>query len=284
MPRSRERLSGVWVAMPTPWRDPCRIDAGVVAELLRRYKAAGFDGAYTTGTDGEMHVLDLPEFRELVDAFSRGIAETGLPAQVGCGWSHTEGVLDRARYAREKGINRIQVAFPSWVTLNDDEILRFYGALQAALPGMEFIHYNIAKSGRFLKGRDYRAILEVAPNLIGSKHTGGDVGALIDVVQATPELDHFVVDGQIVAGALYGAQGFYSFIANLSPEYADPALAHGSSKRLGSGGAAARTQRRLLLSLAGELSGNLGFARARQDRDARRHLRRYAAGGSRAIP
>jgi 4-hydroxy-tetrahydrodipicolinate synthase len=220
MPRSRERLSGVWAAMPTPWRDARRIDAGVVAELLRRYKAAGLDGAYATGTDGEMHVLDLPEFRELVDAFSCGIAETGLPAQVGCGWSHTEGVLDRARYAREKGINRIQVAFPSWVTLNDDEILRFYGALQAALPEMEFIHYNIAKSGRFLKGRDYRAILEVAPNLIGSKHTGGDVGALIDVVQATPELDHFVVDGQIVAGALYGARGFYSFIANLSPEYA----------------------------------------------------------------
>ena len=73
MPRSRERLSGVWAAMPTPWRDARRIDAGVVAELLRRYKAAGFDGAYTTGTDGEMHVLDLPEFRELVDAFSRGL-------------------------------------------------------------------------------------------------------------------------------------------------------------------------------------------------------------------
>ena len=220
MNSASDRLSGVWAAMPTPWTEPNRVDAGVVGELLRRYKAAGLDGVYTTGTDGEMHVLDMPEFRSLVDAFSRGVSETGLPAQVGCGWSHTEGVLERARYARDNGIDWIQVAFPSWVPLNDDEILRFYGALQNALPDMRFIHYNIAKSGRFLNGRDYRAILEVAPNLIGSKHTGGDVGTLIDVVQATPEIDHFVVDGQIVAGALYGAKGFYSFIANLSPAFA----------------------------------------------------------------
>jgi len=206
--------------MPTPWTDAFTIDHGVVHELVARYAAAGLHGAYTTGTDGEMHVLDLPEFTALAEAFGRSTAEAGLPAQMGCTWSHTGGVIERARIAREYGIGRIQVALPSWVPLSDSEILRFFSALQESLPEMELIHYNIARAGRFLTGDDYRAILDVAPNLIGSKHTGGDIASLIEIVQATPELDHFVVDGQIVPGALFGAKGFYSFLANLAPHVA----------------------------------------------------------------
>lgn len=213
-------LQGVWVAMPTPWTPTGQVDGGAVVELLHRYTAAGLDGAYTTGTDGEMHVLDLPEFRVLVDAFAKGAEETRLPTQVGCTWHHTDGVIARARYAYAKGIDRVQIALPSWVPLSDDELLRFFAALQEALPDVVIIHYNIAKSGRFLTGRDYRRILDVAPNLVGSKHTGGDVGSLIEIVQATPELAHFVVDSQIVPGALFGAKGFYSFVANLSPTFA----------------------------------------------------------------
>ncbi len=213
-------LSGVWVAMPTPWTSSGTIDAGVVDELVQRYAAAGLHGAYTTGTDGEMHVLDLPEFAALAEAFGRAMSEAGIPAQMGCTWSHTDGVIERARIAAANGIDTIQVALPSWVPLNDREMLRFFEALQREMPETRLVHYNIANAGRFLGGADYRAILEVAPNLAGSKHTGGNVASLIEIVDATPGLDHFVVDTQIVPGALFGAKGFYSFVANLSPELA----------------------------------------------------------------
>lgn len=224
-------LHGVWAAMPTPLTAAGRIDGGAVVELLRRYADAGLDGAYTTGTDGEMHVLDEPEFRALVDALARGAEATGLPVQVGCTWSHLDGVVGRARFAREKGIPRVQVALPSWVPLSDDEVLRFFSEIQRALPDVAVIHYNIARSGRFLTGQDYRRILQVAPNLVGSKHTGGDVGSLIEIVGATPELAHFVVDSQIVPGALFGARGFYSFVANLSPAFARSLWEHCAAGR-----------------------------------------------------
>jgi dihydrodipicolinate synthase/N-acetylneuraminate lyase len=213
----RAPLSGVWVAMPTPCTSSGTIDAGVVGELVGRYAAAGLHGAYTTGTDGEMHVLDLPEFTALAEAFGRAVSKAGIPAQMGCTWSHTDGVIERARIAQANGINTIQVALPSWVPLNDREMLRYFEVLQRELPEMRLVHYNIANAGRFLTGKDYQAILEVAPNLAGSKHTGGNVASLIEIVDATPGLDHFVVDTQIVPGALFGAKGFYSFVANLSP-------------------------------------------------------------------
>ena len=213
-------LSGPWAAIPTPWTANGSIDPGVVRELVERYAAAGLNGAYTTGTDGEMHVLDFKDFRSLVDAFAAATEATGLPAQIGCSWHHTDGVIERARYARDRGITTVQIALPGWVTLNDDEMLGFFAAIQEALPDVNVIHYNIATSGRFLTGNDYRRILEVAPNVCGSKHTGGNIASLIDIVRATPQLRHFVVDTQIVPGALFGAKGFYSFLANLHPALA----------------------------------------------------------------
>jgi 4-hydroxy-tetrahydrodipicolinate synthase len=213
-------LHGVWPALPVPWSDRGRIDPGLVAELVNRYKAAGVDGAYTTGTDGEMHVLEQEELADLVSAFAPAAIEVGLPVQIGCTAPYTEAVIVRAKQAEDQGVRCIQVALPSWVPLSDQEMLTFFAALQQSLPDLGVVHYNIASAGRFLTGKDYAAIRAVAPNLIGSKHTGGDVSSLIEIVQTTPDMHHFVVDSQIVPGKLFGAWGFYSFLANLNPCYA----------------------------------------------------------------
>ena len=69
-------LSGAWAAIPTPWTADGSIDAGMVRELVERYVAAGLNGAYTTGTDGEMHVLEFEDFRSLVDAFASATEAT----------------------------------------------------------------------------------------------------------------------------------------------------------------------------------------------------------------
>ena len=71
-----------------------------------------------------------------------------------------------------------------------------------------------------MNGSDYRRVLDVAPGLAGSKHTGGNMSLLGEIIDATPSLSHFVVDSDIVAGSLAGSPGFYSFIANLSPQFA----------------------------------------------------------------
>src|SRR5690606_29829365 len=126
----RERLRGVWAAMPTPWTATGEVDTGVVRELVQRYAALGLHGAYTTGTDGEMHVVELDDVRRLTAAFGQAAADVGLPAQIGCSWSHTAGVIERARIAREAGVGIIQVALPSWIPLSDAEVRDFFAALQ----------------------------------------------------------------------------------------------------------------------------------------------------------
>ena len=152
----RETLRGVWVAMPTPWQADGQVDAGVVRELVQRYADAGLHGAYTTGTDGEVHVMEVDELAQLVPPFAETAVTAGLPVQVGCGWAHTAGVIARGQVARENGIDIVQVTLPSWIPLNDEEMVRFYGALGSALPEMLLVHYNIMRSGRMMNGRDFQ--------------------------------------------------------------------------------------------------------------------------------
>ena len=52
------------------------------------------------------------------------ITEAGLPAQVGCTWLHTKGVLQRVAYAVDKGIRCVQIQQPFWQPLNDLELIR----------------------------------------------------------------------------------------------------------------------------------------------------------------
>jgi dihydrodipicolinate synthase/N-acetylneuraminate lyase len=211
-----QHLRGVWPAIPLPWRGDDTLDAGLLREIVLRYKAAGVDGVYTTGTDGEVSALDFDDFALMVDAFAAATAEAGLPAQVGCTWLHTKGVLQRVAYAVDKGIRCVQIQQPFWQPLNDLELIRFFATLSERFPDVGVVHYNLAKS-RFLHGRDYAKILPEAPTLIGSKHTGGDVGELIGCVLHAGSMHHFVVDGQAMPGAMLGAKGIYSFTANLNP-------------------------------------------------------------------
>ena len=162
----REKLHGVWVAMPTPWQADGSVDAGVVRELVQRYATAGLHGAYTTGTDGEVHVLEVDELKQLVPPFAETAASVGLPVQVGCGWAHTNGVIERGLVARESGAGILQVSLPSWIPLADDELDRFYGAISDALPEMLLVHYNIMRSGRMMNGADFARVRELGFNSI----------------------------------------------------------------------------------------------------------------------
>ena len=213
-----ECLHGVWPAIPLPWREDDSLDTGLLREIVLRYKAAGVAGVYTTGTDGELSALDFDDFAPMVDAFALATQEAGLPAQVGCTWLHTKGVLQRVAYAVDRGMQAVQIAPPFWSPLSDPELIRFFATLSEQFPHTAVIHYNIAKA-RFLHGADYAKILPEAPTLIGSKHTGGSSDELMGCVLQAPAMHHFVVDGQAMPGAMLGAKGIYSFTANLNPHW-----------------------------------------------------------------
>lgn len=216
-----EHLRGVWAPFVIPWQgdgSDGRVDVGATRELVDRYVAAGVHGVYATGTDGEFHTLELAQFEPVVRAFADAVAAAGTPSQVGVGWLTREGAFARAEIARDAGIVAFQVVQPFWLPLGDAELRRFFAEFAAAFSDTALIHYNTAFGGRVLSGSDYASLLEVAPNLVGSKLQGDDA-QLIDCVTEAPSMHHFVLDGRCVPGVALGSPGIYSAMANVNPAW-----------------------------------------------------------------
>ena len=214
---SPSELRGVWAAMPMPLGDDGALDRGALNELVARYAAAGIDGAYCTGTDGEFHTLELDEFRTLAEAFAAAADRVNLPIQAGTGWLTLRGAIERTRIARDLGMRWVQVVPPFWVPLNDQERIRFYGALADAVPDVGILLYNTERIGKILGAEQIRALSDAVPSIAGSKYDGWDKAEFAEICAATPDLAHLPVDVGIGPSSAYPTKGVCSWVANLNP-------------------------------------------------------------------
>jgi 4-hydroxy-tetrahydrodipicolinate synthase len=209
----------MWAAMPLPWNADGSLDAGALTAMVERYRAAGLPGAYCTGTDGEFHTLELDEFCAVIDAFAGAAERVGLPVEAGTGWVTQRGAIERTRYARDRGIDTVQVVPPFWVVVNDAERIRFYDALSAAVPDVGILVYNTERIGRVLDAAQVKALADAVPAIIGSKYDGWDPVEFAAICAATPSLVHMPVDVGIGPSAAYPSRALCSWMANLNPAW-----------------------------------------------------------------
>lgn len=217
---SNTQPRGLWAALPWPWDESGRVDEGALRRNLERYASVPVDGAYVADSDGEFYAIELDEYRRLVALFARHGADVGLPLQAGATWSHTRGVIDRIAACLDAGIDTVHVAFPYWMPIRRDEMLRFWDQLAAAAPDAKWIHYNTARGHLVLRGGDYERLAADHPRqFIGTKLAAQSPYDLADCVLRTPGLAHFATDFGLLPGAMLGACGCFSFWVNTLPKW-----------------------------------------------------------------
>jgi len=215
---TKENLRGVWVSITMPWDEGGNLDEAVFRENTAKLIKAGVHGLYTTGSTGEFYALDFDEFERMVDIFADETVGKVL-TQVGCTWMNTRDSIRMARYAAGKGIDGVQVAVPFWMELNDDEVLRYFVDLSRACPDVGIVHYNVRRAKRFLNGKDYQRICAEVPNLVGSKFGSSEFAAWMELQINGPEMNHFVGEGDLVMGMMFGAKGMYCSQALMNPRF-----------------------------------------------------------------
>ncbi len=211
-------LRGVWAAIPVPWNADGSVDRGAMRALVGRYRDFRVDGVYSTGTDGEFHVLELGDFRAVQEAFASAVDDVGIPAQAGASWINERGIHERIAIARDLGFRCVQTTVPFWMPINDLEARDFFAGLTDRFPDVGIVSYNTSRSGHQLTPAEMRDVVDRGSTLIGAKHEGTD-DALMEAAALVPEMRQFAVDGGILPGVLYGATGMYSFIVNVSPSW-----------------------------------------------------------------
>ena len=215
---TRDQLQGLWVSVLNPWDEGGGFDEKSFRDEIAMLLDAHPHGLYTTGSTGEFYALDWDEFTRLVDTF---VAEAAgkIPIQVGANWFNTRDTIRRTRYARDRGVDGVQICFPPWMEMRVEDNDQFLEDVYRAVPDIALIHYNVGRARRIFHGRDYARVCPRVPSLIGTKVAGMPMHDVVELVLNAPDLNHFV--GELLFGLAHqvGASGMYTSLFMMNPDF-----------------------------------------------------------------
>ena len=214
---TREQLLGLWVSVPTEWDEDGNFDEKTFRTEVAMLIKTGVHGLYTTGSTGEYYALDWEEWKQVQDAF---LAETvgRIPVQVGANWFNTRDTIKRMRYARDKGADAVQICFPGWMEMRQEDYDQFLVDCCAAVPDIAVIHYNIARTKKLFFAEDYLRVLPKAPTIIGSK-AAIPFNQYVELITLVPEIEHFVGELVFPLAHQLGCRGMYTSWTMMNPVF-----------------------------------------------------------------
>ena len=213
-----DSLKGMWAGLPVPWTEKDEIDEEALRENVRRICGVGVPGVYTHGTTGEFYAQTTEEWKRVVKATLEESRASGTPTQVGCTATWTGEVIRRVAYAQESGADGVQVAFPFWMQVTDDQAVRFLKEVTTAVPGVPVIIYNTGRSKKPLTVDLLKRIVEAGIPVLGCKHVRS-VEELQTLQAVAPQVRFFVGEHELAGWWKYGARGCYSSLIYACPRF-----------------------------------------------------------------
>jgi len=215
---TRETFVGPWAGLPVAWNEDYSFDEKTYREDVARCCAVGVPGVYTGGTTGEFYAQDFDEFQAITDATLAECKPANIPVMIGCSSTFTLGVIRKARYAREKGADAVQIAVPFWMALQDDEIKRFYGEVADAVPGMIISVYETTRAKRVLPLEVHQWLHQEIPEILMVKSNADTLGHSPEGCAELSKLYNvFVGENSIIDLGPFGAIGSCSSLVYMNP-------------------------------------------------------------------
>jgi len=209
-------IHGVWAAQPIAWNEQDQLDPVAYESDIAYLCSTGIHGIYSGGSTGEFYALDFQEFVETNSVMLKTAHALGVPVQVGVTALSTRQVLQRVNWAAENGAEGVQVALPFWLPLNDDEVLTFFHDVARAAGSCYIVLYDTMRAKRSISLELLLRVRELAPNLIGVKHSG-ELQLIGPLLEAVPGYAIFTDETELYKGAKLGASGMYSSIVLTNP-------------------------------------------------------------------
>lgn len=177
-----------------PWKKDGGLDDTLFRRTVRHQVHELTPHVYVFGTAGEGHSVSDSQFQGITSSFVDEMAAiSGIP-MVGIISVSLQTVVDRIAWTRDLGVKQVQISFPAWSRLNDEEVDRFFEQTCGRFPDVEFLHYNLARAGRVLTGSDYARVAARHRNLVAAKMGGSDLAALTEAAEAAPMLRFFFTE------------------------------------------------------------------------------------------
>lgn len=204
MPSDKRYPQSNLAACMLPWTESFELDQPVFERHVQSAIDGGYKCIYLMGTAGEGYALSDTRFKQVVDIFADLTVRDGLDPQIGVIGLSMEHVIERLQIAYDRGIRMFQISMPSWGALDEPEALLYFQTVCGRFPDCRFLHYNLPRAKRIVKGSEYDRICDVAPNLVATKNSSTDYARTADLMRCAPRLQHFFLEGNFAMGCTFG--------------------------------------------------------------------------------
>ena len=209
----------VLVSCEVPWDAHEQLLEDVFRQEIRQV-LTHFRDLYIFGTAGEGYAVDTPSFQRIVRIFYEETRGPDVRPMVGVIGLSTPIVRERLAIAYATGFRTFQISLPAWCVVSDVVLVGFFGDVCGAFPDCQFVHYNLPRAGRVLRGKEYRLLIDAIPNLVATKTTGGGLPGAGDLMAHAAELQHFMGEVNFAHGCMFGECSLLASAGPLAPRQA----------------------------------------------------------------
>ena len=214
----KEKLTGLGVAIVTPFRDDGSVDFPALGRLLYHLLEGGVQYLVVLGTTGEAVTLSTDEKKAVVDFVSEH-TEHRLPIVVGMGGNNTHHVIDLIREFDFEYIDAILSVAPYYNKPTPRGLFEHYRTIASTSP-VPVILYNVpGRTGVNIPATTTVELARACENIIAVKEASGNLMQIMQIAAEKPE--YFLIisgdDGLIVPVMAVGGAGVISVAANAYP-------------------------------------------------------------------
>jgi dihydrodipicolinate synthase/N-acetylneuraminate lyase len=213
-----------------PWDANYGFAEAVFRRSVRRLIAQGIRDLYIFGTAGEGYAVTESQFDAITRVFLEETRGSDVQGMVGLISLSLPAIIERIERAGEMGARRFQLSLPSWGGLRDSEMETFFRETCGRFPDCEFLHYNLARSGRIVTGAEYGRLATEYPNLVATKNSTADEARLESLLREAPTLRHFITEVGFAKAARLGEPGLLISFASSNPARAQEYFRAGGAR------------------------------------------------------
>jgi len=206
------------VALFTPFGEDGKVDYEALAGHVRFLLEQGVDAVMPCGTTGEGPLLDEDESTVVVAATVEAAGGRDVIAHVGR--PGTAATIRLARRCVEAGVAAVSAVVPYYYPLTQEQILRHYRSLLAAVPDVPVFAYTIPdRTGNDLEPETLEAL--AGAGLAGLKDSTKSFEQHLAYLAVAKGSDLRVLmgsDAMVLQALRAGAAGSVSALANVRPD------------------------------------------------------------------
>ncbi|MDE6545348.1 MAG: 4-hydroxy-tetrahydrodipicolinate synthase, partial [Paramuribaculum sp.] len=215
----RPNLTGLGVALITPFRADKSVDYDALARLLEYQIKNGTDYLVVLGTTAETPALTPDERRRVRDFVADRVAGR-VPLVLGCGGNCTAAVVEELQTVPRDKYCAVLAGVPYYNKTSQEGIYRNYAAIAEATP-LPVVLYNVpGRTGVNMTAETtLRLAHEFPGTIVAIKEASGKIDQVDEIIKRKPE-EFMVISGD--DGITYplitlGAVGVISVVGNAFP-------------------------------------------------------------------